>query len=49
MLIKKKKNSYIKTNIIGFMVGSFIFEGLAVYAAVTFPSNEVSYDMGQVL
>ena len=46
MLIKKKKNSYIKTNIIGFMVGAFIFGGLAVYAAVTFPSNEVSYDNG---
>ena len=37
---------YIKTNIIGFVIGGFIISGVAVYAAVTFPSNEVIYDNG---
>ena len=37
---------YIKTNIIGFVIGGLIISGVAVYAAVTFPSNEVIYDNG---
>ena len=35
---------YIKKNIIGFIVGVILCTGTFVYAAVTFPSNEVSYD-----
>ena len=42
--MKEKKNKYIKTNIIGFVIAMVIVSGLAVYAAVTFPSNDVSYD-----
>lgn len=38
------KKFYLKTNLIGFIIGVIIFGGLAVYASVTFPSNEVSYD-----
>ena len=38
------KKFYLKTNLIGFIVAVIIFGGIAVYAAVTFPSNEVSYD-----
>ena len=39
-----KKKSYIKTNIIAFAIIGLLFTGIGVYAAVTFPSNEVSYD-----
>lgn len=39
-----KKKSYIKTNIIAFTIIGLLFTGIGVYAAVTFPSNEVSYD-----
>ena len=35
---------YIKKNIIGFIVGLILCTGTFVYAAVTFPSNEVTYD-----
>lgn len=42
--MNKSKKFYLKTNLIGFIIGVIIFGGLAVYAAVTFPSNEVSYD-----
>ena len=38
------KKDYIKKNIIGFIVGVILCMGSLVYAAVTFPSNEVSYD-----
>ncbi len=38
------KKDYIKKNIIGFIVGVILCMGTLVYAAVTFPSNEVSYD-----
>ena len=38
------KKNYIKKNIIGFIVGVILCTGTFVYAAVTFPSNEVSYD-----
>ena len=38
------KKYYIKKNIIGFIVGVILCTGTFVYAAVTFPSNEVSYD-----
>ncbi len=44
--MKEKKNQYIKTNIIGFVIGGLIISGVAVYAVVTFPSNEVIYDNG---
>ena len=40
------KKSYIKTNIIGFVIAGIIVSGFAVYAAVTFPSNDVSYENG---
>ena len=40
---KKLKKEYIKTNLIGFIIAGIIVSGVAVYAAVTFPSNEVSY------
>ena len=39
----KIKKEYIKTNLIGFIIAGIIVSGVAVYAAVTFPSNEVSY------
>ena len=38
------KKYYIKKNIIGFIIGVILCTGTFVYAAVTFPSNEVSYD-----
>ena len=38
------KKYYIKKNIIGFIVGVILCTGTFVYAAVTFPSNEVTYD-----
>ena len=38
------KKGYIKKNIIGFIVGVILCMGSLVYAVVTFPSNEVSYD-----
>ncbi len=39
------KKYYIKKkNIIGFIVGVMLCTGTFVYAAVTFPSNEVTYD-----
>ena len=38
------KKNYIKKNIIGFIVGVILCMGSLVYAAVTFPSNDVSYD-----
>ena len=44
MTIKKNRKYYIKTNIIGFIVGGLLISGVAVYAAVTFPSNDVTYD-----
>lgn len=38
------KKDYIKKNIIGFIIGVFLCIGTFVYAAVTFPSSDVSYD-----
>ncbi len=40
------KKSYIKTNIIGFVIAMVIVSGVAVYAAVTFPSSDVTYENG---
>ena len=40
----KNKKYYIKKNLISFIIGLIIFGGVGVYAAVTFPSNEVTYD-----
>ena len=37
------KKEYIKTNLIGFIIAGIIVSGVVVCAAVTFPSNEVSY------
>ena len=42
--MKKKKEKFIKQNFIGFIIGGIIFGTLGVYAAITFPSNEVSFD-----
>lgn len=42
--MKNNKKSYIKTNIIGFLIAAIIVGGFVVYAATTFPSNDVSYD-----
>ena len=39
----KIKKEYIKTNLIGFIIAGIIVSGGFVFAAVTFPSNEVSY------
>ena len=41
---KKKTKYYIKNNLIGLIIGGIIFGSLGVYAAITFPSNEVSFD-----
>ena len=43
---KKIKKEYIKTNLIGFIIAGIIVSGGFVFAAVTFPSNEVSYSNG---
>ncbi len=40
----KKTKYYIKNNLIGLIIGGIIFGSLGVYAAITFPSNEVSFD-----
>ena len=40
----KKTKYYLKNNLIGLIVGGIIFGSLGVYAAITFPSNEVSFD-----
>ena len=40
---QKIKKEYIKTNLIGFIIAGIIVSGVVVCAAVTFPSNEVSY------
>ncbi len=37
---------YFKTNLIGFIIAGIIVSGGFVFAAVTFPSNEVSYSNG---
>ena len=42
----KIKKEYIKTNLIGFIIAGIIVSGGFVFAAVTFPSNEVSYSNG---
>ncbi len=42
--MRKDKISFIKTNLISFTVVGLICVGIGVYAAVTFPSNEVFYD-----
>lgn len=41
---KEKKKQYLKNNIICFVIGTIIFGAIGIYAIVTFPSNEVSYD-----
>ena len=46
VFMKEKKNKYIKTNIIGFVIAMVIVSGFAVYAAVTFPSKDVTYENG---
>ena len=38
-----KQKKYIKTNLIGFFIISIIAISGGIYAAITFPSNEVSY------
>ena len=40
------KKNYIKTNIIGFVIAITIVSGFVVYAAVTFPSKDVTYENG---
>ena len=40
----KKTKYYLKNNLIGLIIGGIIFGSLGVYAAITFPSNEVSFD-----
>ena len=35
---------YLKKNLIGFAVGAIVFSIVGVTAAITFPSNEVTYD-----
>ena len=40
----KKTKYYIKYNLIGLLIGGIIFGSLGVYAALTFPSNDVSFD-----
>ena len=44
---QKNVKFYIKKNIISFLIGIIIFGGVGVYAAVTFPSNDVTYDNTQ--
>ena len=43
--MKQKYNKkYLKTNFISFIIALIIFGSIGVYAAITFPSNDVSYD-----
>lgn len=42
--MKTKKEKFFKQNFVGFIIGGIIFGTLGVYAAITFPSNEVSFD-----
>ena len=42
--MKENIKKYLKTNLIAFIIGGLLISGVAVYAAITFPSNEVSYD-----
>ncbi len=44
MLIKKKKNNYIKANIIGFVMGIVVCGGVSVIAMTYFPSSQTTYD-----
>ena len=44
--MEKKNRKYIKSNIIGFVIAMVIMSGFAVYAAVTFPSKDVTYENG---
>ena len=39
-----KREKFFKQNFVGFIIGGIIFGTLGVYAAITFPSNEVSFD-----
>ena len=41
-----KNTKYLKTNIMGFVISCIIVGGFAVYAAVTFPSKDVTYENG---
>ena len=40
----QKTKYYLKYNLIGLLIGGIIFGSLGVYAALIFPSNEVSFD-----
>ena len=42
--MKQSIKTFIKDNLKSFIVGGIIFSIISVYAAVTFPSSEVSYD-----
>ena len=44
---QKNVKLYIKKNLISFLIGIIIFGGVGVYAAITFPSNDVTYDNTQ--
>ena len=44
--MEKRNRKYIKSNIIGFVIAMVIMSGFAVYAAVTFPSKDVTYENG---
>lgn len=41
--MKENIKKYLKTNLIAFIIGGLLISGVAVYAAITFPSNEVFY------
>ena len=40
----QKTKYYLKYNLIGLLIGGIFFGSLGVYAALTFPSNNVSFD-----
>lgn len=42
--MQKSTKKYLKTNLIGFILGCFLISWVAVYAVIVFPSNEVSYE-----
>lgn len=42
--MKNKTKSYLKYTLIGILISGIIFGTLSVYAAITFPSNDISFD-----
>lgn len=42
--MKNKIKNFSKKYLIGFIISGILFASISVYAVVTFPSNDVTYD-----